>query len=368
MGRTWSDSRCGWIALHLIPGLGNVACKKLLERFGSPEGIFEAKGSELMSVKGVRPAVARKIAGRKFSSDPEEVLKILEKTGARLIPYGDPSYPSPLTEIHDPPFLLYAKGREIPTGLTFIAVVGSRNPTHYGSGAARELGQGLARRGVGVVSGMARGIDAAAHWGCMEGLGFTAAVIGTGIDIVYPASNRKLCEKIIQKGVVLSEFPPGTPPEPKNFPIRNRIISGLSRGVLVVEATRKSGSLITAASALDQGRDVFAVPGSINSFKSTGCHFLIKQGAGLVENADDVLQQLGLNFPHVPKRDTFSEPIPVPMDALEKRVYDLLGDYPLHIDQIARLGKLSTAELSSVLMKMELKGMIRQLPGKMFVR
>ena len=368
MGRTWSDSRSGWVALHLIPGLGNVACKKLLERFGSPEGIFGAKGSELMSVEGVRQGVARKIAKREYTSDPEKVLKIIEEAGARLIPYGDSAYPPSLKEIHDPPFLLYAKGQEIPPGLTFIAVVGSRNPTHYGFRAAQEFAQGLARRRVGVVSGMARGIDAAAHWGCLEGLGFTIAVTGTGIDIVYPASNRKLFERIVQKGAVLSEFPPGTPPEPKNFPIRNRIISGMSRAVLVVEATRKSGSLITAASALDQGRDVFAVPGSIHSFKSTGCHYLIKQGAGLVENADDVLEQLGLNFPHVPKRDTFSEQIPPPMEALESRIYALLGDYPLHIDHIARLGNVSPAELSSVLMKMELKGMIRQLPGKMFVR
>lgn len=368
MGRTWSDSRCGWVALHLIPGLGNVACKKLLERFGSPEGIFRAKGSELMSVQGVRPGVARKIANREYTSDPEQTLRIIEETGARLIPYGDRGYPSPLKEIHDPPVLLYVRGQEIPIGLTFIAVVGSRNPTHYGFRAAQELAQGLARRGVGVVSGMARGIDAAAHWGCLEGLGFTIAVTGTGIDVVYPASNRKLFEKIVQKGAILSEFPPGTPPEPKNFPIRNRIISGISRAVLVVEATRKSGSLITAASALDQGRDVFAVPGSINSFKSTGCHFLIKQGAGLIENADDVLEQLGLNFPHAPKRDTFSEQIPPPMEAIEKRIYDLIGDYPLHIDRIVRLANMGPAEIASVLMKMELKGMIRQLPGKMFVR
>lgn len=352
----------------MIPGLGNVAAKKLLERFGTPQGIFAATRSELMSVKGVRKAVARTIANQEWGSDPEKVLETVENSGARLIPYGDPVYPSPLREIHDPPFLLYAKGQDIPAGLTMIAVVGSRNPTPYGSRAARELAQGLARRGVGVVSGMARGIDAAAHWGCLEGLGYTVAVMGTGIDVIYPASNRKLFERVAQKGTIISEFPPGTPPEPKNFPIRNRIISGMSKAVLVVEATKKSGSLITAASALNQGRDVFAVPGSINSFKSTGCHFLIKQGAALVENADDILDQLGLNYPHVPKRDLLRDVPPGPVEEREKRIYDLISDDPLHIDHIARLGNLDPAEVSSVLMKLELKGLIRQLPGKMFVR
>ncbi|MBW1771307.1 MAG: DNA-protecting protein DprA [Deltaproteobacteria bacterium] len=368
MGSTWSDSRCWWVALHLIPGLGNIAGKKLLERFGTPKGIFDAKRSELISVEGVRKGVAGKIANQEWESDPEKVLEIVIKNGARPIPYGDPAYPALLTEIHDPPFLLYVKGQDIPSGLTMVGVVGSRNPTPYGSKAARELAQGLARRGAGVVSGMARGIDAAAHWGCLEGLGFTVAVMGTGIDIIYPASNKKLFERIAQKGAIVSEFPPGTPPEPKNFPIRNRIISGMARGVLVVEATKKSGSLITASSALNQGRDVFAVPGSINSFKSTGCHFLIKQGAALVENADDIMDQLGLNYPHVPKKDRFKDEPPGPTEELEKRIYDLISDYPLQIDHIARLGKLDPAQVSSVLTKMELKGMIRQLPGKMFVR
>ena len=368
MERRWSDSLCWWIALHLIPGLGNVAGKKLLERFGTPQGIFDAKRSELMAVEGVRKGVAGKIANQEWESDPEKVFEIVKKNGSRPIPFGGPAYPTSLKEIHDPPFLLYVKGQDIPAGLTMIGVVGTRNPTPYGSRVARDLSQGLARRGAGVVSGMARGIDSAAHWGCLEGLGFTVAVIGTGIDVVYPASNRKLSERIARKGAIVSEFPPGTPPEPKNFPIRNRIISGMSRAVLVVEANKKSGSLITAASALNQGRDVFAVPGSVNSFKSRGCHFLIKQGAALVENADDIMDQLGLNYPHAPKKDLLTNSTPGPAEELEKRIYDLLSDYPLHIDHIARLGDLDPAEVSSALMKMELKGMVRQLPGKMFIR
>ncbi|UCF57023.1 MAG: DNA-processing protein DprA [Deltaproteobacteria bacterium] len=352
----------------MIPGLGNIACKNLLDKFESPEHIFQASISELTDIEGVRKDAARRIVNREFSVDPSEEVKRVEKCGARIIPYLDPSYPIALKEIHDPPMLLYVKGRDIPQNVTFISVVGSRNPTPYGVKSAEKIGQGLGRRGLGVVSGMARGIDSAAHWGCLAGRGFTIAVLGTGIDIIYPASNKKLANKIIEKGAVITEFPLGTPPEPKNFPIRNRIISGLCRGVVIVEATKKSGSLITASLALEQGREVFAVPGSIHSFKSTGCHFLIKQGARLIENSDDVLDELGLNYDYAPKTDTLRErPLP-PMDESEKAIYDMIGDYPLHIDQITRQGNLAPGKAASILMRMELKGIIRQLPGKTFVR
>jgi DNA processing protein len=332
------------------------------------EKIFDATPPQLMEVEGVRKEVAKSIVNRKFTKDPVGELRKLKRCGARIIPYQDPSYPTALKEIHDPPMLLYVRGNEIPKNLTFIGVVGSRNPTHYGLKAAEKIGQGLARRGLGVVSGMARGIDSAAHWGCLAGHGFTIAVFGTGIDTVYPASNKKLMEKIIQKGVVISEFPFGTPPEPKNFPIRNRIISGLCMGTVVVEATKNSGSLITASQALEQGREVFAVPGSIDSFKSRGCHFLIKQGARLIENSDDILDELGLNYRFVPKTDTFTQEQLPPLDESEKTIFDLIGDYPIHIDQITRQGNMEPKEISSILMRMELMGIIKQLPGKMFVR
>jgi DNA processing protein len=249
-----------------------------------------------------------------------------------------------------------------------LAVVGSRSPTSYGLRAAENISQGLARRGIGVVSGLAAGIDAAAHWGCLAGHGFTVAVLGTGIDSVYPPSNKKLFNEIMEKGAVISEFPPGSPPEPRNFPIRNRIISGVSRGVIVVEATMKSGSLITASVALEQGREVFAVPGSIQSFKSRGCHYLIKQGARLVENSDDVLDELGMNYPFAPKTDTYKTPVYTPSDEWERKVYEIIGDYPVHIDEIARQGRLEPSVVSAALMRMELRGMVRQLPGKFFVR
>jgi DNA processing protein len=192
--------------------------------------------------------------------------------------------------------------------------------------------------------------------------------LGTGIDVIYPAANKKLYERIADKGAVISEFPLQSPPDPRHFPIRNRIISGLSRATVVVEATLKSGSLITASLALEHGREVFAVPGSIDSFKSKGCHFLIKQGARLVENSDDILDELGFNYPHTVKTDTFEQgPLP-PLPENEKRIYEIIGDYPIHIDEIARQGSLEPAQAATLLLEMELKGIVRQLPGKMFVR
>ena len=363
-----SDKRCLWLALFMIQGLGNVALKRLLDRFQEPEMILQASLAELAEVEGIREDIARSIFEKRYSGDPEKELMKAERQGVRILTYSDPAYPALLKEIHDPPMVLFIKGNDIPDNQTFIAVVGSRNSTSYGQKAAENIGQDLARRGLGVVSGMARGIDSSSHWGCLEGKGFTIAVLGTGADVVYPASNRKLYGQIVMKGAIISEFSMGAPPVPNNFPMRNRIISGLSRGTVIVEATKNSGSLITASLALDQGRELFAVPGSINSFKSTGCHYLIKQGACLIENADDILEALGMNFPGVPKTDKFKEVPPGMMDESETALYNILGDYPIHIDQITRDGNMEPGEASSLLMKMELKGIIRQLPGKMFVR
>ena len=365
---TRQDALEDWLALHLIPGLGNLTFKKLLEKFGEPADILRAPLKELLVVEGLRKDIARRISRKEFSVAPSKVLRSLEKWEAGIVIYTDSKYPDARKEIHDPPMVLYLKGKDMPKKTVFLAIVGSRGPTPYGLRVAENLAQGLARRGIGVVSGLARGIDSAAHWGCLGGHGFTVAVLGTGIDIVYPPSNHKLFEEISVKGAVITEFPPGTPPEPRNFPIRNRIISGLSRGVLVVEATMNSGSLITASVALEQGREVYAVPGSVQSFKSRGCHFLIKQGAKLVENADDVLDELGLNYPYAAKTDTWKTPLSPPVDDSERKVYDLIGDYPIHIDEIAREGNIEPSAVSAALMRMELRGIIRQLPGKYFVR
>lgn len=354
----------------MIPGLGGTVVRGLLQHFGDPGTIFEASLSDLMDVGGVRKEIARKIVDKEFLWDPDEEWRKVESCGARVIAFHDSGYPRYLKELRYPPIVLYGKGSDIPSDDNLIAVVGSRNPTHYGLNAAERIGMGLAMRGVGVVSGMARGIDAAAHWGCLRAGGFPIAVLGTGIDVVYPASNRKLWEQVVQHGLVVTEFPMGTPPEPRNFPIRNRIISGLSRGVVVVEASKKSGSLITATFALDQGRDVFAVPGSIDSFKSTGTHMLIKQGAKLVENADDILEEF-----EAVSQPASGDPIsgvspelPSDVDPRERRVLEIVGEYPVHIDHIVRMAEMSAGEVLAILLKLELRGIIRQLPGKLFVR
>ncbi|MBN1904278.1 MAG: DNA-processing protein DprA [Deltaproteobacteria bacterium] len=364
----WSNKKCYWIALSGVKGIGNVTFKNLLSKFGDPERIIRASKSELSDVNGLRKETVQDIVNQRFEIDPEAEIKKAGACGARIVTFHDPEYPAPLKEIHDPPMILYMKGACIPQSKSFIAIVGSRNATHYGLKVAEEFGQGLARRGLGIVSGMALGIDAWSHWGCIAGKGFTVAVLGNGIDIVYPLANRKLYDKVCESGTIVSEFPMGTSPSPPNFPQRNRIISGLSKGVLVVEATKNSGSLITASIALDQGKDVFAVPGSIESYKSRGCHFLIKHGAMLVENADDIMESLGMNYPGIPKGDTMIKRILPEMNDIEKTIFDIIGDYPMHIDEIQKQGNIVSGELSGTLTKLELKGIIKQLPGKMFVK
>ena len=358
-----------WLCLYLVSGVGNVASRKLLEQFGSPKRIFEASVSDLIEAGNIRKTAARNIKEKVFSIDPEEEMRRVGRVGAKLIPFPDPSYPSLLREIHDPPILLYARGKPISVSRDFISVVGSRNATEYGKKAAQKIAMGLAENGFGVVSGLARGIDASAHWGCIRGSGFTIAVLGTGVDIPYPRSNVKLFDKILEHGTVISEFPLGTSPEPKNFPMRNRIISGISRGVVVVEATRQSGSLITAGLALDQGRDVFAVPGSIDSFKSRGPHFLIKQGARLIEHAEDIAREMG--YFELPKNQEDNEKKTtacIRLEPEEERVFFCLGPYPVHIDQIIRSTGYAPGDTSSILTRLELMGLVTQMPGMMFVK
>jgi DNA processing protein len=365
--KQWADPTFSWLALKMIPHLGNITYRRLLDRFGDPRDVFHARLNELLKVEGIRAETAQRIVSNEWEGDPQKELQNLKKLGARLVTIHDSSYPMDLRQIHDPPPLLYVKGNDLPVTKTMIAVVGSRNPSHYGLKVTGEICQGLAMRNIAVVSGMATGIDAAAHWGSLRAQGSTIAVLGSGIDVIYPSSNAKLYHRIVEGGTVITEFSLGTPPEGRNFPIRNRIISGLSKGVVVVEASRRSGSLITASLALEQGREVFAVPGSIESFKSTGTHFLIKQGAKLVENADDILQELGVSLPLSgdglpPKKLPIS-----PLDEDERRIIDILSDYPIHIDQIVRSSSFDSAKVAGILTGLELKGAIKQLPGKMFV-
>jgi DNA processing protein len=297
----------------------------------------------------------------------------LRTLNLNLVRWGTPEYPYLLTTIPDPPAVLYVKGRLLLEDQRAVAVVGSRHPSAYGLMVCKKLCVELAWRGWTVVSGMARGIDSAAHLGALEGGARTVAVLGTGLDVVYPAENRKLYERIAGSGAVISELPLGTPPDPGNFPVRNRLISGLALGVVVVEATAKSGSLITARIALDQGRQVFAVPGPVDREGVVGPHRLIKEGAKLVERAADITEELepmvSPAIPGGPARPAGEAASPgKPLDERERKIWDLLGVEPLHIDPISRQVGLGVAQTAEVLLRLEIMGLVKQLPGTLFVR
>jgi len=360
-----------WFHLKSVPGIGNHLIKRLIESFGRPEAVFGAAPQELLVVEGVTPQLAERIIRHRVPAAVENELERLERSEFEVLTYSDPDYPRLLREIPDPPPFLYVHGR-MPGGIANIAVVGSRHATRYGLDITAQLCADLARRGLTVVSGMAVGIDTAAHEGALLGGGRTIAVLGSGLSRVYPAANRDLFQRIAGHGAVLSEFALQAEPEKHHFPVRNRIISGMSLGVVVAEATKKSGSLITATLALEQNRDVFAVPGSIQSFKSVGTHTLIKQGAKLVENAQDVIEELQamLDGAQQPEQDPFrpgapEEPMPV-LTADESEVAAALETYPIHIDALLDHVSMDAARLASVLLTLELKGVARQLPGKLF--
>ncbi len=358
-----SDKHYSWLCLRLIKGVGNSTFLSLLDELGSPEEVFKTDLRELVSL-GLKKEVAKNIVQKNFLCDPEAEIKKIKEIGARLILYNDSEYPKLLKEIDYPPVILYALGKKIPEDQFFISIVGSRNATPYGIRIAKQFSYTLANLGIGIVSGMARGIDTYAHIGAIKGRGYTVAVLGSGLDVIYPKENKKLFQNIIENGTILSEFPLGTPPEAKNFPIRNRIISGMSKGVLVVEATRRSGSLITASFALNQGREVFAVPGSIESANSKGTHYLIKQGAKLVEDIFDILEEFGIQQ----KSKELKEDIKVKLSSQEKKIYECLSESPVHIDEIIRNTQMEASEVLSTLLKLEIKGIIKQIPGKLFLR
>ncbi len=360
------DKHYYWLSLRMVKGIGNALFLSLIDRFGSPDRVFEA-GEDALVDAGIRKEIAHRIAKKEFVSDPEKELDKLRNIGARIITYDDEEYPELLKEIDYPPVLLYAMGKRVPRDQLHISIVGSRNASQYGLRTAQDLSFRLAKIGLGIISGMARGIDAFAHKGALRAGGYTGAVLGTGIDVVYPKENKALFQKIKEHGTIITEFPLGTPPEPKNFPVRNRIISGISRGVLVVEAAKRSGSLITASFGLNQGREIFAVPGSIESLRSKGCHFLIKQGAKLVEDIYDIIEEFGIELTGE-SRDEHKASAHVRLDPKEKRIYECLSEYPVHIDEIIRNTNLDAAEVLSSLLKLELKGIVVQMPGKMFLK
>ncbi len=370
-----------WIALNMTPGVGPRIAARLLEHFGAASAVFDAPRSELERLRLPEETVASIVARDQHQRAELEIERV-RSLGGDILVLDDGAYPALLREIHDPPLVLYVRGawRECLDGPS-IAMVGSRRCSTYGQNAATMLARDLAARGVVIVSGLARGIDAASHRGALEADGRTVAVLGTGIDDVYPREHRKLADEILNKGgCIVSEFPLGTPPIGQNFPYRNRIISGLSLGVLVVEAAENSGSLITARLALEQGREVFAVPGNITSRNSFGANYLIKSaGAKLVQSWQDVASELP---PEIASRllppaegrkkrrhDAQLALTPNDLDEAERAVLALLSpDAPVHIDALAQSSALDFSALNAALLNLELRDLVRQLPGKCFVR
>ncbi|HEX8459114.1 MAG TPA: DNA-processing protein DprA [Pyrinomonadaceae bacterium] len=372
-----------WIALNMTPGVGPRAAARLLERFGSAEGVFAALRAELERLR-LRPEAIESIVLRDRHAEAERELERVRALGADVLILDDGTYPALLREIADPPLTLYVHGEwERALDAPCVAIVGSRRCSTYGQNVASMLARDLASRGVTIVSGLARGIDAAAHKGALEAGGRTVGVLGTGVDEVYPRDHKKLAGEILARGgALVSQFPLGTPPIPENFPYRNRIISGLSLGVVLVEAAENSGSLITARLAMEQNREVYAVPGNVTSRNSFGTNYLIKgAGAKLVQAWQDVAAELP---PEIAARLLPPEPLKkksnagttrpetmLPADLSEggRAVFGLLSaDEPTHIDALLGTSNLKVSDLNGVLLDLEMRDLVRQLPGKCFVR
>ena len=355
-----------WLALNLTPGVGSTLIKRLLDRFKTPEAVFHAPTKELLRIEGLGEKVVGEIRKGPLEKVVERELTLLKEVGGTILTLKDDTYPKRLKDIYDPPALLYVRGELKREDELAVSIVGSRKTSPYGRWITEKVSQELARHGVTIISGMARGIDSLAHWGAISGGGRTIAVLGCGVDVIYPSENRKLFEKIIEQGAILSEFQMGSPPEGGHFPRRNRIISGLSLGVVVVQAGERSGSLITAGYALEQGREVFAVPGNVGAEGSRGTNKLIKEGAKVVESSEDILEEI---LPQWRKEGNIEPKVESPGQDLtgeERILYELLGETPLHIDEMIRESRIDPGGVSSLLLNLELKGLITQWPGKCF--
>ena len=370
------------IALNLIPDIGSVRLKNLREAFGSAPKIFLNSKDSLKRVDKIGDKIASAIAGFSFESLKKE-LELAQKLKIQVMTLQDEDYPRSLKEIYDPPLCLYVKGALLPSDTVSLAIVGSRRASYYGLSCARNFAYSLAGAGITIVSGLARGIDTQAHQGVLKAKGRTIAVLGSGLNRVYPAENKDLADKIAERGAVVSEFPLNAEPLARNFPRRNRIISGLSLGTIVVEAAKNSGALITADFALEQGKDVFAIPGSVTSATSFGTNQLIKQGAKLVDSIEDIIEELK------PKLENLLRSKPIyPMSEFkaretidvkhsrdkvlseeENKVRNLLdGEKARYADEIIENSGLPGAKVMSILLKLEVNNLIKQLPGKMFIR
>src|SRR5271165_3226260 len=368
------EASLSWLAMTMTPGIAARLSARLLREFGSPEGVFRATLTGLEACNLPAPAAQAIFKKQTFWRAEKEVAAI-RRIGCRLVTWKEPEYPQSLLQIYDPPVLLYVRGDAGILNSPSLSIVGTRRPTVYGSQMAERMGRELAKRGLVIVSGLARGVDAIAHHGATEVGGRAIGVLGTGIDVCYPKENKKLFEKVLERGAILSELPTGSHPMPENFPVRNRIIAGMPLGVLIVEGKQYSGSLITARLAMEFGREVFGVPGNVTQEMSFAPNQLIKQGAKLVTNAEDVIEELP-----TPVRAALVQAEAVDseqrnllaaegLSPTEKKIYELLSaEESRHIDDLVETSGLNSSEVLATLFDLEMKGIIRQLPGKQFTK
>jgi DNA processing protein len=354
-----------WIALSRVKGLGCASFKKLAAHFTDPTAALSASPAEL-GIAGLDKDVIEGLVGFSDWAQAEAEVRRARDAGVRIVPFIDPDYPARLRAIADPPPVLYVKGEINAADERAVAIVGSRSASDYGRRVARNICHGLASLGFTVVSGMARGIDGTAHETALDGGGRTIAVLGSGVDRIYPPEHERLSQRISGQGAVISELPLGTRPVAFNFPARNRLISGLSLGVVVVEATEKSGSLITAAHALEQNREIFAVPGEVGSSRSRGAHRLIREGAKLVENADDIIEEIAPQLARPKGAGRPQRVLPQNCGDDTRKIFDLFQERILHIDEVIESSGLSSAQVSRILLELELQGFLRQLPGNRY--
>ncbi|MBK7091456.1 MAG: DNA-protecting protein DprA [bacterium] len=360
-----NDPRFWWFALNTVPGIGAVRYVALVKHFGSPQAVLEASPKSLNNVAEIGDKVVQALKSEVNEEHAEQQLAKLEHHNARLITILDEDYPEHLKRIYDSPPFLIVKGEFLPEDRLAVAIVGSRMSSEYGRQVTEMLVRDLSKQGLTIVSGLARGIDSIAHQTALAGGGRTIGVLGCGLDVIYPPENKKLYEEVAGSGAVVTEFEFGTRPEKFNFPARNRIISGISRGVIVIEARKGSGALVTAQHAIDQNREVFAVPGNITSAPSQGANELIKQGAIPVTQAADVLLALGID---PTSRAAAKERPRISLPEAEQLIYDTLSTQPQLVDSLSNSVHRPVGEVLSLLLSLEMAGLVRQLPGKLFLR
>ncbi len=353
----------------MVPGIGAARLRALVNHFGNPESVFTASEKELAAVDGIDRGLAGKILSRQdFEQEIQLQLSRLNKWEARLVTFWDKEYPENLKKIYDPPVMLFVRGSLAVTDKYSVSIVGTRAPTSYGKHMAEKFANALSNQGLTIVSGLARGVDTVAHTTTVRAGGRTIAVLGSGVDVIYPSENRKLAEQILMGGAIVSEYYMGSKPDAVNFPRRNRIISGISLGTILIETDINGGAMITAGTALDQNREVFAVPGPVSEKKSRGTNRLIKEGrAKLVEDVTDVLDELRYKLKPILRSQPPSQPR-VQLTIFEQKVFDLLGEEPEHIDALGERCGMAISDLLVQLLSLELKGIVKQLPGKYFVK